>query len=243
MLWLDNILAVPAIGIRIKVEISELVNFRDNIIPFFDFLNKKYEKIEVKQKKLFGFSVEAPNLSYTILPDNIIADYEYNVLQQEVSGSFPKTLTPELKSYTELLALIFDDIKYVIDIVGKLKHITYDRIGIVAKVNLSQDSLPPGIISWIKYLSRPWGMDIIKCETLLLVKLNESIISSDQCHHLINFNETTPEKGYEFKLDWQRIFKEPRPINFGKIIVDIEACKTEAINYFENFGAGDLNYD
>lgn len=243
MLWLDSVLSVPAVGIRIDLDIREIINFRDNVVPFFAYLKDKYNFIEIKQKEIVGYVIDTPSPSFQILPKNIVADYEYNVTKKDISGDFPVIEKPELIIYSDILNMLLEDIKYIINILKGIKDITYDRIGIVAKANLSKDSIPPGVITLIEYLGKPWGTKLLKSESLFFLRFLETDKYYDQCHHLIKFDETVPEKGYELKLDWQRLYKYKLNIDFDKVASELESCRLEAGKYFEKFGAGDLNYE
>jgi hypothetical protein len=126
-----------------------------------------------------------------------------------------------------------------------LKGFKYDRIGIVASIGSDKESLPPGVLKWIEHLSKPWR-ELIKSESSLLAKLQENKENGyrDQCHHILKFDDTTPEIGIRFTLDWQRFFKKPILISEAKgLPANLISCKHEALTYFQQFGEGDLNYE
>jgi hypothetical protein len=243
MLWLDSVLAVPAIGIRIDVKINEINRFQENMIQFMDYLKNRYDVIEVKRKAVFGYAVNTPGPSFVLAPNNIVAEFEYNIEQKEISGDFPIIEKPELKLYSEILQMLSDDIHNLFGIFKNIKNITYDRIGIVAKTNLSKESIPPGILTWIDYLGKPWGTKLLKSESTFFLRLLELDNYFNQCHHLIKFDETLEDKGFDFKLDWQRAYKEKLIFNYDKIIFELNSCISEAKDYFERFGAGELSYE
>jgi hypothetical protein len=236
-------LAVPAIGVRIDMKINEVNTFQEKIIYFLDYLKDKYKLIEVKRKAVFGFATNTPGPSFIITPNNIVAEYEYNITQKDIQGDFPIIEKPELRLYSEILEMLKEDIHHLFGIMKEIKNITYDRVGIVAKTNLSKESIPPGLVALIDYLGKPWGKKILKSESTFFLRLLETDKYYNQCHHLINFDETLEDSGYDFKLDWQRAFKEKPLFDYGKIITELESCKSEASNYFEKFGAGELNYE
>ena len=60
----------------------------------------------------------------------------------------------------------------------------------------------------------------------------------------MKFDDTIPETGIRFTLDWQRFFKEPISISeTGGLAANLISCKDEALRYFQKFGEGDLSYD
>lgn len=243
MLWLDSVLAVPAIGVRIDVKINELNSFQQDILNFITYLKEKHDLIELKRKSVFGFVINTPGPSFEIVPNNLVAEFEYQITQKDISGEFPIIEKPELKLYSEIIHMLLDDIYMLFGTLKSIKNITYDRIGIVAKTNLSKESIPPGIVAWIDYLGKPWGTKLLKSESTFFLRLLETDKYYNQCHHLIKFDEIIEEKGFDFKLDWQRSFKEKIIFDNDKIISDIESCISEALDYFEKFGAGELNYE
>jgi hypothetical protein len=113
----------------------------------------------------------------------------------------------------------------------------------VADTNLPVDSLPPGIVYFIDHLGKPWNKELIKVDSTLLSKLNEGKSHIDQCHHAIKFNKSVTDGELIFKLDWQRLYSEPLLLDFNKIKEEISLCINQALNYFERFGEGDLNYE
>jgi hypothetical protein len=246
MPWLDNFLAVPTIGVRIKTKFKSVLLFRDSLVQLFDYLTDKYQEIQIKEVNIWGFSITPVNKSgfcYQVNQHNIAINYKYHISQKIVSGKFPTFEQPELKLYSELLSINFDEISRVLKFIETINDIKYDRIGIVADTNLPVDSLPPGIVYFIDHLGKPWNKELIKVDSTLLSKLNEGKSHIDQCHHAIKFNKSVTDGELIFKLDWQRLYSEPLLLDFNKIKEEISLCINQALNYFERFGEGDLNYE
>jgi hypothetical protein len=81
---------------------------------------------------------------------------------------------------------------------------------------------------------------------LLLAKLEENKQGGyrDQCHHLLKFDNTTPETGIRLALDWQRLFETPILLSeTNRLLDNLTSSKDGALNYFQQFGEGDLNYE
>jgi len=96
----------------------------------------------------------------------------------------------------------------------------------------------------IDHIGRLWDNQIISVDSKFLSELDEQEAYYDRCHHQIEFSEETlSETGCRISLDWQRMFREPKELNFAETFEDVLNCKEKAFQYFENFGAGDLNYD
>ena len=245
MLWLDGFLSVPGLGIRIKANHQLILVFQERLTHFIDHIHKEYDDVEVKMLDIWGYSIREKNsgLAFDISPKNIVFQSPYQILEKPQPGSFPILDIPPLSNYSERLEKIIGYIEKLLEIIRNIKGFTYDRIGIVADAELNRESLPPGIIEWIKNLGKPWDGQLIKAQTILSGKLSEEEKYFDQCHHHINFDDTIPEQGYRLKLDWQRVFKETISLEYKVTSNAIASCKNEALNYFEKFGEGELNYD
>lgn len=242
MPWLNNVLAFPYIGIRIKTKLTSVNALRDSFGPLLDYLETKYGVIDIKQADLWGYSLTPKFKSgfcYRVVHNDILVNYNYKIIQRTQLGSFPFNEIPEIIPYTDLLYQNLDEIKRVFSLLRTVRDITYDRIGIVAEASLAKDNFPPGVIAWIDHLGKPWG-NIVKIESSLLSKISEVDAYYDQCHHILNFDVLDLQKEIIFKLDYQRIFKVSVGFNYGRISTDITSCLDKALEYFEKFGEGDL---
>jgi len=251
MVWLDSLLAVPAIGVRISPDFKEIFDFQRRLEGFLDFLvnEEKFgiEKLEIKSQGIWGYSVsiQKTGFSFVLTPNDIIGQYAYEIGQIPKPGGLPTFQLPETMPYSQLLEKISTHVQKVFALIKDLRGFRFDRIGIVANVGSDKESLPPGVLKWIENLSKPWGT-LTKSESLLLAKLHENEEGGyrDQCHHIVKFDDTTPETGIRFTLDWQRVFEGSIPISEGKgLSGNLTSCKNEALTYFQRFGEGDLNYD
>ena len=244
MLWLDGFLSVPGLGIRTKPNRQLISTFQERLTYFIDHICKEYDDVEVKILDIWGYSIieKKFGLFFDISPNNIYFHSAYQILEKLQPGSLPVYDIPSVSNYSELLEKIFGYIEKLLEIIQSIEGFTYDRIGIIADANLNKESLPPGVIEWIKNLGKPWDGQLMRTETILLCKLSEKENYFDQCHHHIKFDDTIPEQGYRLKFDWQRMFKEPISLEYKKTSDAIVSCKEEALNYFEKFGEGELNY-
>lgn len=251
MIWLDTLLAVPVVGIHINPEFKEVFEFQKRIGNFLDYLrkDKALEKgnIEIKAEEIWGYSISVrkTGFSFTLTPNDIIGQYSYEIKQITQPGSLPTFEPPETIAYSQLLEKTLSYIQEFITLIKDLKGFQFERIGIVANVGGDKESLPPGVLRWLKHLSKPWGT-LIKSQSILLAKLQENKEAQyrDQCHHIVNFDDTIPEAGVRFTLDWQRFFEKPVSMSDMNVLpANLLSCKNEALNYFQNFGEGGLNYD
>jgi hypothetical protein len=245
MSWLDNLLSVPAIGVRIK-PISSINQFQNSLNNIFDILRDKYSEIKIQQTDLWGFAIKPSKISgfnYNIKLNNIGISYSYHLTQNIISGKFPVIEYPELYIYSDLLNNNSDEILFIFDVFTEIADIKYDRIGIVADSTLPKDNYPPGVATWIEYMGAPWDGKITKIDISMLSRLIDNDNYIDQCHHLLNFDDSVQGNEVKFKLDWQRIFNKPISPANNNLCNDLNSCISSAKEYFEKFGEGDLNYE
>jgi hypothetical protein len=251
MIWLDSLFAVPVVGVHMIPDFKEVFEFQKRIGNFLDFLAvdkpSQIAKFVIKPDEIWGYSISVreTGFSFVLRPQDIIGQYSYEIKHVPHPGSLPTFEPPTTMPYSQLLEKIFNYVQEFVSFIKDLKGFKYDRIGIVANIGSDKESLPPGVLEWIEHLSKPWR-ELIKSESLLLAKLqeNEERGYRDQCHHILKFDDTTPEIGIRFTLDWQRFFKKPILISEAKgLSENLISCKNEALNYFQKFGEGDLNYE
>jgi len=246
MSWLDNLLSVPAIGIRIRSDLSFMNQFQNSVHKILEILKDKYGEIEFKKADIWGYLIRPAKVSgfnYIISFNKINTFYKYRLQQKIISGKFPTVEYPDLKLYSDILNDNLKEILFVFEELKEIKGIKYDMIGIVADSTLPKDGFPPGIISWIDYIGKPWGKKVSKLEMTLLAKLHENETYYEQCHHSIKFDEPDPDNEVEFKLDWQRVSNEPISLETNRLLDDLNSCLSKANIYFEKFGEGNLNYE
>lgn len=251
MIWLDSLLAVPVVGIHMNPDFKEVFEFQKHGGNFLDFLKKdkalEMGNIEITPMEIWGYSVSVrkTGFSFVLTPQNVTAQYIYEIKPVTHPGSLPAFEPSETMAYTQLLEKSFNYVQHFFSPIKDLTGFQFDRIGIVANIGSDKESLPPGVVRWIEHLSKPWGA-LVKSESLLLAKIKENKEAKyrDQCHHIMKFDETIPETGIQFTLDWQRVFEKPISISETKeLTVNLTSCKDEALKYFQKFGEGDLSYD
>ncbi|MCF8070536.1 MAG: hypothetical protein K9L30_18300 [Desulfobacterales bacterium] len=244
MLWLDSVLAVPTIAIRFETNYNATIDIQKNIIPFINKLHGEKKLQRIDQKEIWGYVIVANGFTFHIRSNNVIVKYTYAIDEIPNAGSLPSFKMPELRNYSEIMEESCDYLKEILTTFSKIDGLKYNRIGVVSEANFENDSLPPGVNNLLKYLGKPWNNNLLSLNSKSLSMLEDHEKYYDQCHHFIEFNEETILKtGYRIVLDWQRLYKEPKNFNFDNTFKEIINCKNNALVYFENFGAGDLNYD
>ncbi len=245
MNWLDGVMAVPTIGIRLDPNYKEMSDFRQHLESFIEQIRKEYGKINIKSSQIWGYSVETieEGFQFDLTQNNLIITYAYPINQIPQPGKLPKLLLPKIYTFSELFEKILGYFKDISNKLDRLNDFEFNRIGIVARVGLEMDSLPPGVEKWIDFLGRPWGAKIMRSESKLSVTLKEEKMFYERCHHGLTFDQEDMDKnGINLNLDWQRVFKKPLPMNPRELISQLTECKDNAFEYFQRYGEGDLNY-
>jgi hypothetical protein len=185
----------------------------------------------LKTKQGFNFSISH---------DNIVVEFSYVVNYIKKSGQFPFLKHDELRSYSDILKETQDNIAMTWDIFSKLSPHSCGRIGLMANCSVSEAELPPGISLFSDHIARPWDAGLRNMSGTITSKISENEVFIEQCHHTIERNFTGEKDEAEIKLDFQRIFKEEKNKDMTqKIILEFSE---KAVEYFEKFGMGDLNY-
>lgn len=246
MIWLDSVLATPALGIRLKPNYDEIDNFKKNLSSFISSLVKNGKNINVNQhdKDIWGYKINAQDYFFELSHKNIFIKYSYFSELKREAGAFPAYNLPELKSYSLLLSDMLNCLEEILKCIEKNRLFEFDRIGIVSNIDLDQNAIPPGMNDLIQHLGRPWENKIETINSMILAELgrDENDEFYDRCHHHIKFvKETIDETGYSFILDWQRLFSKPLPVKCKSVLEKFEMCKEAAFQYFETLGEGDLS--
>lgn len=241
MWWFEGLLSLPGMGVRLKSNLKEVFVFERSLGYFLNYLSEEYDDLIINKKNIWGYSVSSKksNFVFEIDTTNIVIQSVYSITQEAQPGKLPKFVIPEIRTCSELAEKIFGYFNNIFEAMKDIKEFKYDRIGIFTDTTLDEEALPPGIVSWISNLGKMFLKgELTTISSNYTVKLNNTDVYRDQCHHFINFDQYSPENGYQFKLDWQRIYNTPVTLEYKNVLNDIASCKDEAFAYFQNFGEG-----
>ena len=244
MIWIDNILAVPAIGIQLFNKVENAIEFQKKVLPFLDSIRTEFSTADIKTQNIWGFFVTTPaGFSFELSPTNIVSQFKYAINPMPQPGTLTIAETPNIKSYSEHFEKVLVFIKDIILLIKDINELQYNRIGIVADINIDENSIPPGLDSWVRYLGNPWEnkLNALNINILAILKQEDNYI--EQCHHAVDFTVDNVKKGgYKFRLDWQRRYPNPLAFKGKNILNEIDICKKNSFEYFKKFGEGDMNY-
>lgn len=238
MSWTDKVLATPVIGFSIVPDFHLAANYKNLISPLLNQLRQDGIVFTVKDQVNWGFEIICnTGFEYRFDAGNIIVEFKYPVEQKREPGQLPSVTIQELTQFSELLDQCVNKAKNVVDIIIENYSIQVIRIGVMARMALDFEHLPPGIQNTYNYLSSPWKNGLVKCETVLLSNIDLSDEKTDRCHHHIKVDTSEKNPQMEFILDWQRVFATYVTFKTMKQVNNyIDSSVVQALEYYNYFG-------
>ncbi len=243
MLWIDGFLAVPVIGIGIKIPLHKVAQYERCGEAFMQTLYEELGDLEIK-RLAWGYAIDVQNHGYEFLFSHtkLQGRFAYKIEQKEQAGRLPLTTTPHLEVYTTLLAKVESYLEKAISYLNELDGMQYSQIGIVATLEIDKDSRPPALVKWVSHLAKPWTDTFTKINTHILAPVAKAEGHTDRCHHIVK-HDAAQHLGYHFSFDWQRTFDPPQSFGPKGLTKQLRDCMTAATNYFGRIGEGDFDYE
>jgi hypothetical protein len=249
--WLNMSIATPVVGIQVLPDMRVAYSYPQLSASYFNSVIQELRSQELSHRYTFsdntvsgGFIfTTSTGFSYTLKHDSINASYTYSHVENRTPDGWINYEPPEVKLYTELLSETIKRMKALLSVFTEEHKLQVVRIGIVANIQLIKDSAPPGIQLWIDHLGKPWEGKLNNCQTSLLVDLGQKGAVSTRCLHSMSFDFTSQPDEIKLTLDWQRIYEPCLWTGRSNLDFPLEEIKKEALEYFELFGIGQLNYD
>ncbi|UBF26204.1 hypothetical protein K9N68_32625 [Kovacikia minuta CCNUW1] len=172
--WLDNFLAVPMVGFQIRPNFRILFNYQNILAPLLEEIYSTYDSVTFETQGTSAFTVKSKSgFYYELSPDNIVIKFTYLVPEERRVGQIPTLKEVHPQAYSQLLINLALEVKKVLMFFVE-NEILVRRVGVVAELSMSRDSIPPGITNLIEYLSKPWGSSLIKCNAALTPNLQKT---------------------------------------------------------------------
>jgi hypothetical protein len=232
--WLNRAVAVPVVGFAF----DPILRSSAFLIRDFEPLTKAWasEGVQVTEVEPLKVRIDrASGVHCSVDQHNIVVGFGYPVAVTEDGREIAFLKVGEKRAFTDLLALV---LQAAAEICAELvKKRPLQRIGVVANVKLPPEAPPPGVEQYLKHLGRPWG----STPTAVISRVSASLGSAEQCHHQLQW-QADPSTVMQLTLDWQRRFAA-RPEVDGQALQKMAAdASKSALEYFDRFGEGDLNY-
>jgi hypothetical protein len=241
MSWLDQVLALPIVGMNTKPNLLAASRFLEVFAPRLDrwteeegaSLDVTVGPVELDVSFPSGFEVRLTDSS-------IVVSFEPKARRQPRAGKLPEIQVPEVARYSTLLEKARRLARDILDTFANSPTGPLDirRFGIVAKARLESRALPPGVADFVDALKKALPGRLVKSNTTLVFRVRESEQGHDQCHHSIHFDEPDAEET-RLVLDWQRIYRSALQASANQ---ELDAVSSSALEYFEQFGSGSLGH-
>lgn len=244
MSWLDQVLAVPTVGFVFKPWALSSNDYLAALRPLLTRWQQRGDaEVNIQMPNPLALDVRTPSgFVHSITSDKLVVQFRYSFELRSRPGQIPE-LRPnvQLDRYSVVLERTIDEACELADhILGSASR-PLGRIGVVAECRLDGESLPPGVLAFIKHQERPWGKSLLKCQTHLLAVVTETDRHSDRCHHMLAMDEDN-KNDVRLTLDWQRVIPSAIEIRSNKLRDQLGECAKSAVEYFEMFGKGELRY-
>ena len=244
MRWLDQVLAVPSVGIQIVPNFSTASRYVSAAATLVDEVLEKDHEIIFDAKSPFDFAIRTKaGIGAKISATELVADFSYSVLPKPEAGNLPSFIQVTRRPYTSILDEVVGRLTHVFGTIAKFGAIKIRLFGIVATTRMESGSIPPGLEALTRHLGKPWQSPLVMAKSTLLANLDERDDATDRCHHTIAFDVTKEPKETHFVLDWQRVLREPAVLDADGVRVAFENCRAAALSYFDRVGEGALNFD
>jgi hypothetical protein len=244
MTWLDHTLAAPVVGCTFRPSFQSSQEYIAALRPLLKKWREKSD-LEISEQTPLSLSINSKTgFNYSFESDKFAVRFQYAVQIKPKPGQIPSEIEngPDVRKYSELLASIIEEYCEVFDHIVGSESRGLQRLGIVANCRLDGRLLPPGVARFAKYLARPWGGSLAKCQAHLLGNIAETEKTRDRCHHQIDMDDDRKDD-VRFTLDWQRSFISEIELGRGKLLREqFKKCSAAAVDYFERWGKGDLDY-
>jgi hypothetical protein len=238
MLWLDTILSTPVVGFNFD---PALRTAQENLAASRHFLEPK-GVLSVGIPQPLDLDVETDNgMAFKITQDVVNVRFTYRPKISNEPGKFPQVeVPPEIVPYTTLLDRSIEETRgFLSAVVSNTRKLV--RLGIVASCAVDVDSPPPGVRAFLAHIASPWQEEVPVLTVNIGAVLSRSEKHLDRCLHTLSYTKDAG-KSMQVALDWQRVFETPSPLTPAGIMDRVGECKKLALDYFEKFGKGDLEY-
>ena len=234
--WLDHVVSVPVVGLQRQQDFltghEQLTALRE-IFP-------SWGSIALSSGSPGSLTVErADGFTHELTPDNLITKFNYRVqLDQGPRNASPGLAfqsSIEATPYRRLLASAVDATIAIASVLANVRHLSIQRIGIVASARMHADALPPGATALRVFLGTPWSPNNCRhIQARILADIRHAERWIDRCHHQIDVNDDSLDDS-TIALDWQRLFASPQPFHHTRTASQVTQCARDALAYFQTF--------
>jgi len=233
MKWYNNFFATPIIGIKFQKRAKD--------IPLIEKIVCEHcEDGEWALSTAQGHKWVADNrdLAIHFEPGHVFVNRKYACKIEGKIGEMPKLIVPEPQSYETLVGEITSRIQDLWQTLCKYQEKLPGvmLIGLILKVDMPLDAIPPGIASLIEYLNKPWPNGLEAFNGSFMTNILEENEHVYRCHH--NFQMQNSEAGHFLKmsLDYQKSFTSPVELDSSRLQTHLSKLIISGQEYFNKLG-------
>ncbi len=196
----------------------------------------------MNREALLGSIDRADGLNLSIDAENVICRFQYRVVAlPEVPGKAPTAMMASVPPLSQALPVLRDELASLV-VESSREH--FKRLGILVDARLSEDELPPGVealLSRVRSLARPLGVTCARADVTVVSVTKQDLVAGtrDLCHQKIVVDEGRP-RDVRLLLDYQRYWTKVQ-MRAGRSFIDVVAAvERDALAFFEQIGAGEL---
>lgn len=241
-LWLDTVLAVPALGVQLNAPPSVLFGLREVVGPSLDQL-AALSDLEVAQASVQGnYELRISGKDgYTHKVVQLAGgggchatvDFTYTPRETKTVGQLPM-MSFHPRPYAEIVKECLRRADILTESILRQSGVSIARFGLAARCELAESQLPPGLLNYRDWSEGPWlkrGASIRTLQSTVLTVLSHAENSLEQCHHSMAYERGERDTEYKVLLDYQRVFSKHLTRNLRE---SAEFAVT-AMEYFQSF--------
>ncbi|MET4375024.1 hypothetical protein ABIA99_007757 [Bradyrhizobium sp. LB12.1] len=241
MSWCDRLASTPGVGFQLTPYFASFEVIRawgpllNSMVDGFN--NPTFTVTEIQN----GYSVTTQD-GFIYSADHIRSGvmFAHRLKAKPTSGGPPvmemlSTPHPFTQLLPEVSSKLIESTRMLPDIASR----KISQFGIVSTTRASLDDLPPGLVRFIDYLSRPWGKVVDAFSVEVVSEIDESEHWTDRCQHKIA-RPQDPDELMSITLDFHRKFKVGQVASEGQMRTIISKCSESALAYLERLAEGNM---
>ena len=243
-IWLDRLIAAPTLGVLLRPRVFTEHEYTSALRVLIDECltqGGNYERTSADRSGLPSAELSFPDgYTYSVSASELTVQFKYfhHLDHPEDPGTLPKTVkySHEFEPYGKLLENTLTKTKRLFEKFPGADKRTLLGLASVASCVVDLKSPPPGVKAFLDHLQHPWEQGFVNGRLTFVANLNDS----DVCRHQVDWGHA--QDVANVTLEWQRSFSPETEVSGDSLFEHLSQCIPDSIQYFERFGAGDLNY-
>jgi hypothetical protein len=243
--WCDKLASIPSAGFRLDHHYLPANRILESWHSILDASSTDdAQKFNLTKQDEFNIEVNAEDgFKYGADANRVHVSFNHRPKIKNISGGGPvMEMMSTTRPFTKLLPDVISKLIDATLLLPGVQNRKLKRCGIATTTPVDQSDLPPGIVSLIEHIGRPWGELIDGFTIQFTTKISEQPFWIDRCLHTL----VRPEIGDDLMtlvFDFQRTFKEPRRTDQATLTAAMQEIEIEALKYFEALAEGTMFND